>query len=602
MAKRRRGKAAKNGDGRAAKEQVQQKKSAGKSARGGIPRARGSPAEARGSRRAGQGGASTSTPPPPPRVSPADAKRLGARLAAFYKRRGLRHRVKDVPGIVEGLLRSKGSYVAAARALDATCMDRYGAALTVTVPELEEHLRAFYRRYGLVAKLPAVPSIIANVEIKAGGDVERAGELLDAIVYKQYGERVFSSDDGGGTGGGSGGERGGMNVLAATLGVMAVLAFMIGFLVWGVQYKFYPLGPQQWQHDDGAGDVDAGRAGAAYDPQYDAAHPATPGQQERATRHEAQQRAADARAAQRRAALAAQSHLPQFDATQFVLAVELADLYAGTTQTVRIDRQRVCQTCGGHGAHPRAARHRCAKCRGTGHVEGVRNFMGFRQRVRMECGECGGRGWNTDRFCPDCANRRGQPARARGRLGRALGTVAESAALDVAVPAGAHAGQNLVLEGEGHSEQGSRPGNVVFRVKEVNERHPSWRRGQEGEGRHGALDLHTSLRVSLLEALNGFDVQIKHLDGHAVRIDRSDSITRADPNEGDVHVVPREGMPDQQHRGFAGDLRVRFNVDFPRGTLTRAEKALVRQLLPLGENEVSFACTGKDEDMDAGRC
>ena len=43
--------------------------------------------------------------------------------------------------------------------------------------------------------------------------------------------------------------------------------------------------------------------------------------------------------------------------------------------------------------------------------------------------------------------------------------------------------------------------------------------------------------------------------------------------------VRGEGMPISKHPGQKGDLRLRFDVQFPR-TLTDSQKAGLRQLLP----------------------
>lgn len=68
--------------------------------------------------------------------------------------------------------------------------------------------------------------------------------------------------------------------------------------------------------------------------------------------------------------------------------------------------------------------------------------------------------------------------------------------------------QRFVGEGEPHVE--GEPGDLVFKLRV--QKHPLFERV--------GMDLYTNVTISLQDALNGFTMDITHLDGHLVRIAR----------------------------------------------------------------------------------
>ena len=69
-------------------------------------------------------------------------------------------------------------------------------------------------------------------------------------------------------------------------------------------------------------------------------------------------------------------------------------------------------------------------------------------------------------------------------------------------------GINFVGEGEPHVE--GEPGDLQFIVKV--EKHKIFERK--------GMDLYTNVTISLQQALNGFKMEIPHLDGHQIEIER----------------------------------------------------------------------------------
>ena len=105
------------------------------------------------------------------------------------------------------------------------------------------------------------------------------------------------------------------------------------------------------------------------------------------------------------------------------------------------------------------------------------------------------------------------------------------------------------------------PGNLLFIINELP--HDIFRREKN--------DLHMTLKISLKEALLGFEKDFEHLDGHKVSV-RKDGISQP----GDVIKVSGEGMPVHQSPD-KGDLFVKLEIVFPT-VLTEKQKELCKSL------------------------
>lgn len=79
--------------------------------------------------------------------------------------------------------------------------------------------------------------------------------------------------------------------------------------------------------------------------------------------------------------------------------------------------------------------------------------------------------------------------------------------------------------------------------------------------------MYTNITITLLDALNGFEVDIEHLDGHKVSVVR-DKITWP----GARIKKKGEGMPSYENNNVHGDLYITFDVEFPRKELSQEQK------------------------------
>ena len=82
-----------------------------------------------------------------------------------------------------------------------------------------------------------------------------------------------------------------------------------------------------------------------------------------------------------------------------------------------------------------------------------------------------------------------------------------------------------------------------------------------------ADDLYTNITITLQDALNGFELELDHLDNHKVKITR-EKITWPGAKIKKVG----EGLPNYENNHKVGDLYITFDVQFPKKDLTQEQK------------------------------
>lgn len=134
--------------------------------------------------------------------------------------------------------------------------------------------------------------------------------------------------------------------------------------------------------------------------------------------------------------------------------------------------------------------------------------------------------------------------------------------ITVDIEKGMQDGEEVVFYEDGEPKIDGEPGDLKFRI--MTAPHDRFRR--EGN------DLHTTVTISLVQALVGFEKTIKHLDEHPVEIGTK-GITK--PKE--VRKYKGEGMP--LHLSTKkGDLYVTFEVSFPK-SLSEDQKKKIKAVL-----------------------
>lgn len=136
--------------------------------------------------------------------------------------------------------------------------------------------------------------------------------------------------------------------------------------------------------------------------------------------------------------------------------------------------------------------------------------------------------------------------------------------LMVEVEPGMKDGAEQKFHGEGEPHIDGDPGDLKVKIRTLP--HPVFER--KGD------DLFTNATISLSDALTGFSMSIKHLDGHLVKITR-EKITWP----GAKIRKTDEGMPNYDNNHVKGALYITFFVDFPKGEISAEDKEAIRNLL-----------------------
>ncbi|CAA7403575.1 unnamed protein product [Spirodela intermedia] len=257
-----------------------------------------------------------------------------------------------------------------------------------------------------------------------------------------------------------------------------------------------------------------------------------------------------------------------------IVVVTLEDLYNGTSKTIPTSRTVICSKCLGQGTVNEAP-EKCSCCLGSGLLVSKRH-VAYRmtERVQHACHECGGSGIlpSEEDRCPRCEGRR---------------ITRETKVREVVIERGMKDGQRIVFHGEGDDFPGLLTGNLVFVLQLAD--HPVFKREFS--------DLYVELKISLRDALCGFKIALKHLDGRRLLIESypGDLIKRCRspspspsglllsicPSLCHYKVIENEGMPEYRMPFLKGPLYIIYNVVFPPLEFLTPEKCrLLEELLP----------------------
>ncbi|KAJ1926466.1 DnaJ-like protein xdj1 [Tieghemiomyces parasiticus] len=242
--------------------------------------------------------------------------------------------------------------------------------------------------------------------------------------------------------------------------------------------------------------------------------------------------------------------------SQADLEVTLEDLYRGKKFRMAIEKKVQCTQCDGSGSRT-GKTYKCKPCHGEGFTLTTRMLApGLSQRVQV--------------LCPTC-NGEGRVIRKQDRCRRCHGEKLQNArkVLTVTIEPGMRDGQRIVLAGEGDHQPGQPTPALVFVLHQAP--HPTFRRREH--------DLHAAVRITLGEALAGFDRQVlTHLDGRGLIVAQpAGQVIRP----GDIKCIYQEGMPHPGKPHLRGALYLTFEVDYPAPDWFTAERlSALRALLP----------------------
>ena len=248
---------------------------------------------------------------------------------------------------------------------------------------------------------------------------------------------------------------------------------------------------------------------------------------------------------------ARQKETPQLKPTVRSVEISLEDAFHGRMIQLAVERMALCQGCDGKGgSDPKT----CTACKGKGIVARmVQLGPGMYTQTQSECKDCSGSGKIIEKqnLCKVCSGQK---------------LIKKSEKIDVPIAVGVPDEEKIVISGKGNEHFEYRAGDLVVIVK-IKE-NPTYRRVKN--------DLHIDKKVSLIEALAGFEFNLDHLNHHEVTLKTpAGSIL----NHKEVRVVSHLGMPHHKSPLSHGDLYVHFTVEFPK-SLTAEQVEALRKVLP----------------------
>lgn len=265
------------------------------------------------------------------------------------------------------------------------------------------------------------------------------------------------------------------------------------------------------------------------------------------------------------------------------LKVTLEDLYNGKTSKLNLNKTAICPTCEGLGGRPGSVKS-CYSCLGRGVKVNYRHLgPGMVQHFSTACSVCNGEGEITNERdrCNTCNGKK---------------IIKETKRLEVHIDKGMQDGQKIYFRGDGNQQPGVEPGDVIIVLQEMP--HERFQRN--------VTDLYMSRTITLTEALCGFSMVVKHLDGRDLVIRNPPGVV-IEP--GCMKGVGQEGMPMYRNPFEKGLLYIKFEVTFPQSSFTAIQglKELESLLpprplfeMPAGENVEEVDLMDFDPNLHRG--
>jgi len=247
----------------------------------------------------------------------------------------------------------------------------------------------------------------------------------------------------------------------------------------------------------------------------------------------------------------AQRQTPQLKPTVVNMKVTLEDVYHGKMGHVNVDRKVLCDGCNGKGG---SEVEKCTSCKGRGVViKMVQLAPGMYSQSQADCGDCKGSGEKIkkEHICKKCKSNK---------------LFDKKEKVEVPIAAGLPENEKIVIAGKGNEHPEYRTGDLI--VVTQFEQHSLFKRVKN--------DLLLEKSISLVEALLGFEFNLKHLNGQEVTIktEAGDIVQHKSARR-----IPNLGMP-KYKEGFAfGDLIITFDVVMPV-KLTEQQASDLKKCLP----------------------
>jgi len=242
-----------------------------------------------------------------------------------------------------------------------------------------------------------------------------------------------------------------------------------------------------------------------------------------------------------------------------IIKISLEEAYCGTNKILEFSKKVVCSDCNGVGSPNKTAVKKCTACKGTG-IEVVTRKMGpMITQQQISCRSCQGAGETIpkDQLCKTCHGKK---------------IIRAPKKLDINIKPGISNNEAILFRREAHQEPGLTSGDVIIEV--AVQPHPTFQRA----GQHLVINK----KVSIAEALSGFQFQVTSLDKRKLTIRNDPSGTNCVTNS--TKIVKGEGMP-VSGSSRKGDLYIKIELDSTAKTTylprEEVEKLFGKTLSPL---------------------
>ncbi|RKD13836.1 molecular chaperone DnaJ [Pelobium manganitolerans] len=241
----------------------------------------------------------------------------------------------------------------------------------------------------------------------------------------------------------------------------------------------------------------------------------------------------------------------------------LEEIANGVEKKIKVNKQVLCNTCGGSGAKDKNSFSTCKTCGGSGAVRRVTNTILGQMQTTSTCPTCNGEGSTISAKCNTC---------------HGDGVTRGEETISINIPAGVSEGMQLSMSGKGNAApRGGVPGDLIILIEETP--HETLKR----EGINVIYDLH----VSFVDATLGATIEVPTIDGKA-RI-------KLDPGTqgGKILRLKGKGIP-EVNSYHKGDQLIQVNIWTPK-ILNNEEREVLEKLKESanfkpspGKNEKSF--------------
>ena len=227
----------------------------------------------------------------------------------------------------------------------------------------------------------------------------------------------------------------------------------------------------------------------------------------------------------------------------YELEIDLEDAYSGSTKSIIIPRNSICEDCNGSGAASSSDIVICPNCKGSGYETRTQRTPFGLFQTTSPCSKCRGAGQYIKKECEECDG---------------TGIIREKTSFDVTIPKGADTGLRLRIRGHGEAVQNGSTGDLYVQIKV--KPHKIFERRDD--------DIYLEAPISFAQAALGSEIDIPTMTGKASL--KIPSATQT----GTVFRMKGKGMP-SLHDGSHGAELVRVIIQVPK-SLSKKQVQLLK--------------------------